>query len=80
MDATMDISADAANAENEADAIWYHDVQATYDYEGWNFTLGVRNLLDEDPPYVTNNDDMNTIHYSYDTAGRYMYARVAYSF
>jgi len=80
MAATTDINADEANGDNTADAIWYHDVQASYNYEKWSFTLGVRNLLDEDPPYVTNYDDMNTIQFSYDTAGRYYYARVRYSF
>jgi iron complex outermembrane receptor protein len=80
MDATMDENADAANAYNEAEAIWYNDIQATYDWNNWSFALGVRNLLDEDPPYVTNYDDMNTIQFSYDTAGRYFYGRVKYSF
>jgi iron complex outermembrane receptor protein len=39
------------------------------------FTVGARNITDEDPPYVTNYDDMNTLHYSYDTAGAYYYGR-----
>jgi len=77
---TDDIAGDEANLSNTAKAIWYHDVQATYDYEGWGFTLGIRNLLDEDPPYVSGYDDMNTINASYDTAGRYFYARASYSF
>ena len=79
-DTTKDVNADPANAANDADGLWYHDVQATYDYKGWGFAVGVRNLLDEDPPYVTNYDDMNTIQFSYDTAGRYLYGRVSYSF
>jgi iron complex outermembrane receptor protein len=77
---TEDQQADPANIQNTAKSIWYHDIQATYDLNSWNFALGVRNLLDEDPPYVSNNDDMNTIHFSYDTAGRYFYGRVTYSF
>jgi len=80
MGATTDVNADAANGANEADGVWYNDVQATYDYKNWSFAFGVRNLLDEDPPYVTNYDDMNTIQFSYDTAGRYFYGRVSYSF
>jgi len=79
-DATMDINADDSNAQNKAKSIWYHDVQATYDLNRWNFAAGVRNLADAKPPYVTNNDDMNTIHFSYDTAGRYFYGRVSYTF
>ena len=77
---TDDLQADPANFENKAYSIWYNDLQATYDLNGWNFALGVRNALDEDPPYVSNNDDMNTIHFNYDTAGRYYYGRVSYSF
>jgi len=77
---TEDVNADDSNAQNFATAMWYNDIQATYDLGGWNFALGVRNLLDEDPPYVTNNDDMNTINASYLTAGRYFYGRVTYTF
>ena len=79
-DATIDINADDSNAQNKAKSIWYHDLQATYDRGNWNFGLGIRNALDAEPPYVTNNDDMNTIHFSYDTAGRYLYGRVSYTF
>jgi iron complex outermembrane receptor protein len=79
-DSTMDLNADASNAVNKAKAIWYHDVQATYNYKDWSFALGIRNLLDEDPPYVSNYDDMNTVNASYDTAGRYLYARATFRF
>ena len=44
------------------------------------FTLGVRNLTDEEPPYVTAYDDMNTLQFSYDTQGRYIYGRASMSF
>jgi iron complex outermembrane receptor protein len=44
------------------------------------FTAGIRNLTDEDPPYVTNYDDMNTINFSYETAGTYYYARASIEF
>ena len=76
----ISLYADVANAENFAGAIWYHNVQATYNLNHWNFALCVRNLFDEDPPYMTNWSDMNTINSSYNTAGRYFYGRVSYSF
>jgi len=79
-DKTEDINADASNAQNFATDMWYHDLQASYDLDHWNFALGMRNALDEDPPYVSNYDDMNTIQFSYDTAGRYFYGRVTYNF
>jgi len=79
-DKTEDINADDSNAQNFATDMWYHDLQASYDLNHWNFALGIRNALDEDPPYVSNYDDMNTIQFSYDTAGRYFYGRVTYNF
>ncbi|MCU7555080.1 TonB-dependent receptor [Alteromonas sp. ASW11-19] len=68
------------NLSTTADAIWYHDLSGSYYMDNYTFTAGVRNLLDEDPPYTTNNGDMNTINYSYDTAGRYFFARVTAKF
>lgn len=58
----------------------YTDLQGFYEWDNMVFTLGVLNLTDEDPPYVTNYDDMNTLHYSYDTAGRYFYGRYSIKF
>ena len=79
-DSTLDENADAANAFNKATSVWYHDAQVTYDYKDMTFAVGIRNALDEEPPYVTNYDDMNTIQFSYDTAGRYLYARATFRF
>ncbi len=75
MSDTKDIDAAPANLENTADSIWYFDIQGYYQWNDVTFTAGVRNLLDEEPPYVTAYDDMNTIQFSYDTQGRYYYAR-----
>lgn len=74
---TDDIDAAPANLENTADAITYFDIQGYYTWENTTFTAGVRNLTDEEPPYVTAYDDMNTLQFSYDTQGRYYYARVS---
>ena len=73
---TEDFSSNPANLDNVADAIFYHDVQASWTVSNTELAIGVRNLLDEDPPYVTNNDDMNTLMQTYETAGRYFYGRV----
>jgi iron complex outermembrane receptor protein len=78
MSEVTDFSSNPANLSNEAEAVWYHALQASYDMEGVGFTFGVQNLADETPPYVSNNDDMNTINQSYDTAGRYFYGRVVF--
>ena len=80
MSETDDIDAAPANLSNVADAITYLDVQGYYNWNDVTFTLGIRNLTDEDPPYVTAYDDMNTIQFSYDTQGRYVYGRASVSF
>ena len=80
MSETDDIDAAPANLSNVADAITYFDVQGYYNWNDVTFTLGIRNLTDEDPPYVTAYDDMNTLQYSYDTQGRYIYGRASISF
>ncbi len=80
MSETDDIAGAPANLSNVADAITYLDIQGYYNWNDVTFTVGVRNLTDETPPYVTNYDDMNTIQFSYDTQGRYMYGRASVSF
>jgi iron complex outermembrane receptor protein len=77
---TIDINADPANLENVADAVAYHDIQGYFIVNNMTFTAGIRNLTDEDPPYVTNYEDMNTIHFSYETAGTYYYVRAGIEF
>ena len=80
MSETDDIDAAPANLSNVADAITYLDIQGYYNWNDITFTAGIRNLTDEDPPYVTSYDDMNTLQFSYDTQGRYIYGRASISF
>jgi iron complex outermembrane receptor protein len=80
MSETDDIDAAPANLSNVADAITYLDLQGYYNWNDVTFTLGIRNLMDEEPPYVTAYDDMNTLQFSYDTQGRYIYGRASISF
>jgi len=80
MSETDDIEAAPANLENTADNITYFDIQGYYNWNELSFTLGLRNVTDEEPPYVTAYDDMNTLNFSYDTQGRYIYGRLTYSF
>lgn len=71
-----DYFASEDNLDNIADAVFYHDIQGTYFVlENTSLTMGIKNLFDQDAPYITNNQDMNTIPASYDTAGQYWYAR-----
>ena len=78
---TDDINYDSKDVSSSTGSYVYHDMQANYYYgESTTFTLGIRNLFDKQPPYVTNNNDMNTLNSSYDTAGQYWYARVGMKF
>jgi len=80
MSETDDIAAAPGNLSNVADAITYFDIQGYYNWGDVTFTMGVRNLTGEDPPYVTAYDDMNTLNFSYDTQGRYLYGRASLNF
>ncbi len=58
----------------------YHDIAAWYEIGRITVRAGVRNISDKNPPFTTNNNDMNTIPISYRTAGRYLYARASVAF
>lgn len=76
-----DVAPGVWNLSNSVGSFIYHDLQGSYQVtEGLTLALGVRNVFDKQPPYVTNNQDMNTLNSSYDTAGRYFYGRVNYRF
>ncbi|MCE9684963.1 TonB-dependent receptor [Shewanella sp. AS16] len=58
------------------DSIVYHDLSGFYDVmENVTLSAGVNNLLDEEPPYFTGNNDSNTDPYTYDVMGRYFFVR-----
>ncbi|WP_286263598.1 TonB-dependent receptor plug domain-containing protein [Thalassotalea atypica] len=63
------------------DSVIYHDVSAVY-FLTDSITLsgGINNLLDEEPPYYSGNNDSNTDPYTYDVLGRYFFARVGVKF
>jgi iron complex outermembrane receptor protein len=68
---------------NKMDATTYVDIQGSYapeQLEGWTFTLGINNVLDEDPPFcfscALNSFDAST----YDVPGMFWYGRVVVNF
>lgn len=76
-----DVNYDSSDLSSSVGSYIYHDMQASYFFNSeTTFTLGIRNLFDKQPPYVSNNNDMNTLNTSYDTAGQYWYARVGFRF
>jgi outer membrane receptor protein involved in Fe transport len=74
---------DAGDSQRGLDATWYLDMQASYNLEA-NFnsiiTVGIDNLLDEDPPYFPDSF-ANDFDPSYRTWGsQFWYARITTRF
>jgi iron complex outermembrane recepter protein len=59
------------------DPIAYWDMVITYNVAAWDFTLGLDNVLDKDPPFVLD-ASVNTNVQTYDFMGRYIYGNVGY--
>ncbi|WP_237057974.1 TonB-dependent receptor plug domain-containing protein [Microbulbifer sediminum] len=76
-----DIDPRDVDLATRVDSTWYTDFNFRY-FRWENVTLsgGIRNVWNQQPPYVTNYDDMNTLPLNYDTVGRFYYGRVAFSF
>ena len=77
-----------ANDENgggpigsSVDNIFYHDLHFGYDVnDSLRLSLGVDNLLDEDAPYITSWNDVNTDVFTYDLMGQRWYMQASYEF
>jgi iron complex outermembrane receptor protein len=68
--------------ENHIGATFYHDVAGTYHMDSWNtdFTFGIRNLFDKDPPIAMSAFANSFLPTYYRTPGRFFYARVGVKF
>ena len=76
-----DFSPSEGDLATHIDTTWYQDFNFSYfRWEDITFSGGIRNMWNQQPPYVTNNDDMNTLMRSYDTVGRFFYGSVTLSF
>jgi len=64
------------------------DARLTYNFNRWNnpwlkglrLTVGVNNLLNEDPPFAVSEQDQNRDINTYDALGRFFYVSAAYKF
>jgi len=62
-------------------SIIYHDIQGSYLLdEGLTLSVGIDNLFDKQPPYLTSWNDANTDVFTYDTVGRRGYLKLNYQF
>jgi iron complex outermembrane receptor protein len=70
------------NNGNKLDAVNYWDVSAQFDLpRSASLTLGVNNVLDEEPPLVGGSlsDNANSLT-GYDQAGRYLFGSITVSY
>ena len=70
------------NNGNQIDAINYFDVSGRFDVSAnTRLTLGVNNILDEEPPIVGGSlsDNANSLT-GYDQVGRYLFANITLTY
>lgn len=64
----------------DVDSMIVHDVRFTYFMENLTATVGIDNLLDEEPPYAATGFNDNTDPRTYTTTGRHVYVTLGFSF
>lgn len=63
------------------DNVFYHDLHATYFLsDQMKLSLGVDNLFDEEAPFITSWNDVNTDVFTYDLLGQRWYLQASYQF
>jgi len=66
---------------NHVSGIFYHDINFSYQYKNANFSVGVDNLFDKDPPYVGGALNANSLGSAgYDFTGRFIYMKTSVKF
>jgi iron complex outermembrane receptor protein len=72
---------------NYANEIFYHDISASYNLKDLagvksvKVTVGIDNLFDRDPPYISSSDGSNSLSAAgYDYTGRFFYMRLSAGF
>jgi outer membrane receptor protein involved in Fe transport len=70
------------NGSHEIGPYNWFDLAASYTFRSVRFTLGINNILDEEPPLLPGlNDDFNiNLYGNYDPLGRYIFASLQFEF
>ncbi len=61
---------------NYATGFFYHDISASYQYKNVGVTVGVDNLLDKDPPFLSDLFTNSIVAGPYDYTGRFLYVKL----
>ena len=71
------------DAVDSWDAVYYHDLSTNWEMDTWGITVGINNVLDEDPAVVDQNASGATqgsgsevLGSGYDLLGRRLYVNV----
>ena len=67
------------NRYTRTNSVFYHDIEATYNWHKIQFVGGIDNLLDRTPPFVIGTSN-NTEPAIYDVIGRLFYAKMQFRF
>ena len=67
---------------NHIGATTYQDIAGTYHMDSWNtdFTIGIRNLFDKQPPIAMSSFANSFLPTYYRAPGRYFYGKVTVNF
>ena len=67
------------SAQGKVDSVFYHDLQAAYQFSKYDsrLTLGINNVFDEDPPISLVNSNINFDIQSFNPQGTYIYLRLS---
>lgn len=76
-----DFNNDSGGVGSHMPAVFYHNAQFAYEIsDEMKVSVGIDNLFQKNPPYVSSWTDGNTDTMTYDLAGRRGYIRVGYKF
>ena len=64
----------------DVDAVMYHDIRASFDFDPLTLTFGVNNLFNTEPPFVDTAFNGNTSIENYDVMGSFGYLRLTLRF
>jgi outer membrane receptor protein involved in Fe transport len=64
----------------DVDAVMYHDIRASFDFDPLTLTFGVNNLFNTEPPFVDTAFNGNTSIENYDVMGSFGYLRLTLKF
>ncbi len=76
----FEVSDPSTKDTSSVPVVVYWDMSGRYTFGELNLIVGVNNLLDKEPPYMWTEGGQNGNGFTYDFLGRYIYAKIGYTF